>query len=178
MSNFTKSPIRLMKGKVLCSIHFWQKRKLILINNKEIFVSKHLPNQTNENPNSPFILSTLIMRSLNEGGNFPFDRADIFQDGKRTVGVHNLSQKIDLDPNNSSFLEIDPDPANSSRLEDTETARGGVYSSENENEEENNFNRDEYFSLPARKWEVKIILLQIPPYNWHLLKTILTVLIC
>ena len=99
MSNFTKSPIRLMKGKLLCSIHFWQKRKLILINNKEVFVSKHLPNQTDENPTSPFILSTLIMKSLNEGRSFPFDGEDIFQNGQKTVGVHNLSQKMDQTPN-------------------------------------------------------------------------------
>ena len=62
---------------------------------------------------------------------------------------------MDQTTNKSDFLEIDSDPINSSRLEDTENAPGGIYSSENENEEENNLNRDEDISLPAQKWEVK-----------------------
>ena len=55
----------------------------------------------------------------------------------------------------SDFLDLDSDPEASTRLVDPVNAREGIYSSENSDEEENISHRDEYISLPARKWEIK-----------------------
>ena len=155
ISNFTKSTINLSKGQLLCSLYFWHKKRIILILNKEVFNPQHVPNPSDDLPTSPFILSTLIIKSLNEGGFFPFADEDIYQNGRKMVEIHNLSQKMGQTKNKSDFLDLDSDPENLTRLVDPENTREGIYSSENGNEEENSFNRDEYISLPARKWELK-----------------------
>ena len=86
---------------------------------------------------------------------FPFENEDNSQNGQKMVEIHTLSQKMGQTDNKSDFLDLDSDPNASTRLVDPVNAREGIYSSENSDEEENIFNRDEYISLPARKWEIR-----------------------